>query len=132
MTVYYNSRHPDEAVLERDLPKGLWGCLGIGTAIVVAVVFGAAIGLQRIRNFSALRLANPQIVVVPVVGAGRLRTLVAALFALALRRQSAQAKKPPVVPGTIKTVGLDEYRTAPDKAAGAAQMMYRAQSVVQL
>src|SRR5512139_1592876 len=31
VTVYYNPRHPDQAVLERDLPKGMWGCLGIGT-----------------------------------------------------------------------------------------------------
>ena len=45
VTVYYNSLHPREAVLERDLPKGLWGCLGIGTAIVLAIVFGSAIGL---------------------------------------------------------------------------------------
>ncbi|EJN13030.1 Protein of unknown function (DUF3592) [Bradyrhizobium sp. YR681] len=28
VTVYYNPRHPEQAVLERDLPKGLWGCLG--------------------------------------------------------------------------------------------------------
>ena len=53
VTVYYNPLHPDEAVLERDLPKGLWGCLGIGTAIVLAIVFGSAIGLHadhRIRD----------------------------------------------------------------------------------
>jgi len=31
VTVYYNPLHPKEAVLERDLPKGLWGCLGIAT-----------------------------------------------------------------------------------------------------
>ena len=42
VTVYYNPLHPKEAVLERDLPKGLWGCLGIGTAIVLAIVFGSA------------------------------------------------------------------------------------------
>ena len=46
VTVYYNPLHPDQAVLERDLPKGLWGCLGIGTAIVLAIVFGSAIGLH--------------------------------------------------------------------------------------
>jgi hypothetical protein len=32
VTVYYNSRHPQEAVLERDTPKGWWGCLGLGMA----------------------------------------------------------------------------------------------------
>ena len=51
VTVYYNPLHPNEAVLERDLPKGLWGCLGIGTAIVLAIVFGSAIGLHQITEF---------------------------------------------------------------------------------
>ncbi len=51
VTVYYNPLHPDQAVLERDLPKGLWGCLGIGTVIVLAIVFGSAIGLHAITEF---------------------------------------------------------------------------------
>ena len=51
VTVYYNPLHPGEAVLERDLPKGMWGCLGIGTAIVLAIVFGSAIGLHQITEF---------------------------------------------------------------------------------
>ena len=50
VTVYDNPLHPDEAALERDLPKGLWGCLGIGTAIVLAIVFGSAIGLHAITG----------------------------------------------------------------------------------
>ena len=54
VTVYYNSRHPREAVLERDLPQGLWGCLGIATVIALVVVFGSAIGLTpHHRNSSA-------------------------------------------------------------------------------
>src|SRR6185436_7472018 len=36
VTDYYNPRHPGEAVLERDLPKGMWGCLGVGTGMVLA------------------------------------------------------------------------------------------------
>ena len=61
VTVYYNPRHPKEAVLERDLPKGLWGCLGIGTAIVLAIVFGSAFGLNklsRIRRRASRRSQN--------------------------------------------------------------------------
>ena len=38
--VFYNPRQPREAVLERDLPNDLWNCLGIGTVLVLAVVFG--------------------------------------------------------------------------------------------
>src|SRR6478752_2772632 len=50
VTVYYNPLHPKEAVLERDLPKGLWGCLGIGTVIVLGIIFGSAIGLTRMSE----------------------------------------------------------------------------------
>ena len=64
VTVYYNPLHPDQAVLERDLPKGLWGCLGIGTAIVLAIVFGSAIGLHQLTEFVSKHLANPQSVAV--------------------------------------------------------------------
>jgi hypothetical protein len=120
--VYYNPLHPREAVLERDLPQGLWGCLGIGTAIVLAVLFGSAIGLHRIWEFASARLANPQMSV-PVVALAAFG-LVAALFALVLRQQSTRAKKWPVVPGTIKLSGLEEYRAAPSESGRRGSIMY--------
>ncbi|MDO9061588.1 MAG: DUF3592 domain-containing protein, partial [Bradyrhizobium sp.] len=70
VTVYYNSRHPREAVLERDLPQGLWGCLGIATIIAVVGVFGASIGLTRITEFVSARVANPKMSVPAVALAG--------------------------------------------------------------
>jgi hypothetical protein len=122
VTVYYNPLHPDQAVLERDLPKGMWGCLGIGTAIVLAIMFGSAIGLHRMLEFFNARLANPQMSV-PVVALAAIG-LVAALFALALRQQAAQAKKWPVVSGVIKLSVPEEYRAAPDKSGSRGARMY--------
>src|SRR3954470_22080854 len=61
VTVYYNPLHPDRAVLERDLPKGLWGCLGIGTVIVLAIVFGSAFGLNQTAGFVSKHLADPKL-----------------------------------------------------------------------
>ena len=61
VTVHYNPLHPKEAVLERDLPKGLWGCLGIGTAVVLAIVFGGVFGLNRLSGFLSARLADPKL-----------------------------------------------------------------------
>ncbi|MDO8396581.1 MAG: DUF3592 domain-containing protein [Bradyrhizobium sp.] len=122
VTVYYNSRHPREAVLERDLPQGLWGCLGIATAIAVVGVFGASIGLTRIVELVSTRVANPQMSVPAVALAGF--GLVAALFALVLRRQSALAKTWPVVPGVIKLSGLDEYCAAPSDSGRRGSIMY--------
>ena len=61
VTVYYNSRHPREAVLERDTPKGWWGCLGIGMVIALAIIFGSVFGLNQLTEFVAARLAHPKL-----------------------------------------------------------------------
>ena len=53
-------------MLERDLPKGIWGCLGIGTAIVLAIVFGSAFGLHHITEFLSTRLNDPKLSVLVV------------------------------------------------------------------
>lgn len=122
VTVYYNSRHPREAVLERDLPQGLWGCLGIATVIAVVGVFGASIGLTRILELVSARIANPEMSVPAVALAGF--GLVAALFALVLRRQSALAASWPVVPGVVKLSGVDEYRAAPGDSSRRGSIMH--------
>src|SRR5436309_5248864 len=100
VTVYYNPLHPDQAVLERDLPKGLWGCLGIGTAIVLAIIFGSAFGLNQSYEFLAHHIARPDLAGL-VVGFGAFG-LVIALMGLAVRRQASMASRWPVVPGTIR------------------------------
>jgi hypothetical protein len=126
VTVYYNSRHPRDAVLERDSPKGLWGCLGIGTAIVLAIMFGSAIGLHRLSEFVATRLVNPK--TGPLVIAFGAFAFVVALFALALQRQASAAKRWPVVAGTIKMSGIEQYRAAPDRdSTRRGEVMYQRQ-----
>ena len=110
VTVYYNPLHPKEAVLERDLPKGLWGCLGIGTAITLAIVFGSAIGLNKLSDFVSTRLIDPKLS--PLVIAFGAFGAVIALFALVMQKQAGLAKKWPVVDGAIKLSGLEQYRAA--------------------
>jgi hypothetical protein len=122
VTVYYNPLHPRDAVLERDLPQGLWGCLGIATAITLAIMFGSAIGLHRISEFASARLANPQMSV-PVVALAAIG-LVAALFALVLRQQAARALTWQVVAGIIKLSGFEEYRAAPSDSGRRGAQMY--------
>ena len=121
--VYYNPLHPNEAVLERDLPKGLWGCLGIGTAVVLAIVFGSAFGLHHITDFLSTRLNDPKLSVL-VVALGAFGFVIS-LFALALQQQSSLAKKWPVVTGTIKLSDLEQYRAAPTENHARGQVMYQ-------
>jgi hypothetical protein len=122
VTVYYNPLHPREAVLERDLPKGLWGCLGIGTAITLAIVFGSAIGLNKMSEFISTRLVDPKLS--PLVIAFGAFGAVIALFARVMQKQASQAKQWPVVSGTIKLSGLDEYRAAPSDSGTRGTTMY--------
>ena len=123
VTVYYNPRHPNEAVLERDLPKGLWGCLGIGTAIVLAIVFGSAIGLHKVTEFVTTRI--PQSGNAPAAVAFAAFGTVVALFALVLHRQASLAMKWPVVTGTIKLSDIEQYRAAPTDGRSRGQTMYQ-------
>jgi hypothetical protein len=125
VTVYYNPLHPREAVLERDLPQGLWGCLGIGTAIALAIVFGSAIGLHRLTELVSARLADPKHSAL-VVAFGAFGFVIA-LFALALQRQASLAKKWSVVIGTIKMSGIEQYRAAPVDAHTRGEEMYQRQ-----
>ncbi len=123
VTVYYNPLHPDQAVLERDLPKGMWGCLGIGTAIVLAIVFGSAIGLHQITEFVSTRIPQHGNSAAAVAFAA-FGTAVA-LFALVLHRQASLAMKWPVVSGTIKLSDIEQYRAALQDGSSRAQTMYQ-------
>ncbi|MBR0702165.1 DUF3592 domain-containing protein [Bradyrhizobium diazoefficiens] len=110
VTVYYNPRHPEQAVLERDLPKGLWGCLGIGTAIVLGIVFGSAFGLNQTYAYLAHHIARPDLAGL-VVGLGAFG-LVIALMGYGVRRQASMAARWPVVQGTIKLSAPEHYYEA--------------------
>jgi len=122
VTVYYNPLHPHEAVLERDLPKGLWGCLGIATVIVLGIVFGSAIGLHRLTEFLTSRVADPRLS--PLVVALGVFGCAVALFALAMQRQASLAKRWPVVSGVIKRSEIESYREAPSESGARGSMMY--------
>ncbi|WP_029082012.1 DUF3592 domain-containing protein [Bradyrhizobium sp. th.b2] len=122
VTVYYNPRHPDQAVLERDLPKGIWGCLGIGSAIVLAIVFGSAFGLNRINDVLSRHMARPDLSGM-VIGFGAFG-LVVALFALAVRRQATMASHWPVVSGIIHVSEMEEYRGAAPDGDGRGMEMF--------
>jgi len=122
VTVYYNPRHPDQAVLERDLPKGLWGCLGIGSAIVVAIIFGSAFGLNQSYNWLAHHVGRHDLAGM-VVGFGAFG-LVIALMGWAVRRQASMATRWPVVPGTIKLSEMEEYHEASEPGESRGVEMF--------
>jgi hypothetical protein len=105
VTVYYNPRKPREAVLERDVPKGVFGCViwlvVIGTAGILFTFFG----FNQVTLYLTERVNNaPMVVALSAMG------LVTLLFGLALHRQGSEARKWPKVTGRIEQSEVDEFR----------------------
>src|SRR5215216_4423133 len=97
--------------------------VGTGTAIVLAIVFGLAIGLHQITELASKHLANPK--VSPFVVAASAFGFLIALFGLALQRQASLARKWPVVPGTIKSSGLEQFMSAPSEPSERGQLTFQ-------
>ena len=130
VTVYYNPLHPNEAVLERDLPKGMWGCLGIGTAIVLAIVFGSAIGLHQISEFVSQRLVDPKLSPL-VVGLGAFGVVSGAVRARRAAASIAGAEMAGRV-GHHQAVGNRGVPCSADRAGNARAGHVSAEGVLQL
>ena len=125
VTVYYNPRHPRDAVLERETPKGWWGCLATGMAIALLVIFGSIFGLNRLTEWVSTELGNPKFS--PLVVILCVFSCFMALFGLAMRRQASLARQWPVVSGTIAMSDVEQYRAAPNKNHIRGPVMYQRQ-----
>ncbi|HEX7882144.1 MAG TPA: DUF3592 domain-containing protein, partial [Afipia sp.] len=98
----------------------------IGWMVVIAVilVFGSAIGFHKLTDFVSTKLVNPEVSGV-TVALGAFGSVIA-LFAWGLHRQASLAKKWPVVPGRIKTSGLEQFRGKADEGRSRGPIMFRA------
>lgn len=105
VTVFYNPRRPGEAVLERDLPKGMFGCVVWMVVIGVAGILLAFFGFNQISIFLTDRVANaPMVVGLSAMG------LVTLLFAFVLLRQGAEVRKWPRATARITQSEIDEFQ----------------------
>ncbi len=99
VTVYYNPRNPKEAVLERDAPKGMWGCittgvLGLAAAYLIAV-FGFGKLYDALTSFWSPANAT-RVLFFSIFG------LFIAMILETVRRGLATAQSWPVVQGRIE------------------------------
>jgi len=119
VTVYYNPRKPKDAVLERDAPKGLFGCVIWMVVIGVALILGSFYGFNQITIYLTSRVNNA-----PMVVALSAMALVTAWFGYVLRKQGADARSWPMVTGRIDQSEGDEFRGSISKGS-AVTTLYR-------
>lgn len=126
VTVYYNPKDPNEAVLERDPPAHLWGCVWAIAIIPLVGLVIADFGFSALTDKIAGAMGSwdraAQTVALGSFGA------LLALFALAMTLIAAKARRWPVVDGLIQEAYVDEFR---GQISGVSRNSYRdlAQSV---
>ena len=121
VTVYFDPRHPDRAVLERDAPKGVFGCVIWMVVIGLGLTFGGLYGFNKLGELIDKASVHPDNVKA-TMAFGAFGTVLA-LVAFALQRMAAKARQWPVVQGKIVQSEVEEFRGKTD--SGRRQTMYR-------
>ena len=121
VTVYFDPRHPTTAVLERDMPKGAFGCILWMIVIGLGLTFGGLYGFDKLGGLIDKVAVHPDNVKA-TIAFGAFGTMVA-LFAFGMQRLAAKAKKWPVVQGKIVQSEVEEFEGKTD--SGRSQTMYR-------
>lgn len=107
VVVFYNPRDPKQSVLERDAPKGVWGCIGALLTIGVAMVLGAFYGFNQLGLWVVSQL--PQGGHASAAAAFGIFGGVIALFAALFQWQAAKKKSWPTAPGKIVESSVEEF-----------------------
>jgi hypothetical protein len=123
VTVYYNPKKYDQAVLERDLPPGLWKVVIVGVAAIIALIVGAIVGFRKLGALIAAMIPNPA--TAPFVTACLGFGLVAALMILGIQRNVARMRGWPVVPGRIGSADVREFQALSQSDAGSSRWVTR-------
>jgi len=112
VTVYYKPTDPSTAVIERDVPPGLWKGVTYLVLGMIAVIVGFIVGFRQIGEFFGSVVRDPR--EAPFVAACVGFALVAALVIYAIQRHVARMAQWPTVPGRIDFSGVREFEELDD------------------
>lgn len=107
VTVYYNPRRPREAVLERDAPKGVWGCVIALVVIGSGLILGSFFGFNQLTEFVRGHMTNPHRAAMVVALCAM--ALVTVWIAATLSHHARQARRWPLVTARITRSEVDRF-----------------------
>jgi hypothetical protein len=108
VTVYYNPRDPKEAVLERDPPRHLIGCVAAMVGVPLALLVLAHVGFLAVTDAVAAHLGSWDRAA-QIMAFGAIAALLV-LFALGVTLIGVRARRWPVVEGIIEEAHVDTFR----------------------
>jgi hypothetical protein len=123
VTVYYNPRKRNQAVLERDLPPGIWKVVIILVLVLVILIVGAIYGFRKLGELIAATIPNPT--TAPFVTACLCFGLVAALMIFGIQRNVARMRGWPTVSGRIGSADVREFQALSESDAGSRRWVTR-------
>jgi hypothetical protein len=114
VTVFYNPDKPDEAVLERASPEGVWRTMAFFVLVLLGLFIGGTLGFDRLVASLSDTLNDPA-QAVPVAAFLGLAAFMM-VMGLALRRQVETAQGWPTTMGTVETAQVESFLSYERKA----------------
>jgi hypothetical protein len=126
VTVYYNPNKREQAMLERDLPPGIFKAVIIFTVALVALVVGAVVGFGKLSTLVTSLVPNTSNG--PFVAACLGFAALASLFIYAIQRNAALQRTWPTTTGRVESSGVHAFESR-DNDDGRLRTKYRADVV---
>jgi hypothetical protein len=123
VTVYYDPRKPENAVIERDLPAGVFGFGVKLVAGLIALLFAVVFGADLVRQIVRGQLPEPQNAL--IVTALALFSAVIALFGVALKRQAAAADGWKETKGRVVSSETERFVAGSDRISAPTRHLLR-------
>lgn len=116
VTVYYNPVNPTQAVLERDVPPGIFKGIVILVLVLIGILVFAVVGFHRLGDFMRGLVRNPA--EAPFVTACIGFALLTALFVWAFQRNAARQRSWPTVQARVEKSGVHEFQALEERSSG--------------
>lgn len=123
VTVYYKPTEPSKAVIERDVPPGMWKGVTILVLVLIGIILVSVFGFRALGDIVSTFVRDPR--EAPFVAACVGFALLAALVITAIQRNVARMTQWPTARGRIEFSGVRQFEKLDDDG-GRWRTLHRA------